>query len=654
MIDSYLKCLNSASILQSSIPKLIDLFTMFYGEDKRDLIAEKFNNMILFGYYDISSLSSMIINIQNEKTNEIVERIFKEVGIESIKENKEKYVNVSSFEFPTLMPIMQAYEYISYVKLSPEERLQLEQKSRYETFLNFIPDLTLDSFVNGKFTKEQLSQLPPYYINRLDSFVHSYDMDEILHNKKKQYINSIHNLYPEATEDNVDFLIQSGRLDTLYRMSLLFRDGLKEYKEFSDKELKPFIELKDRLKDFERKVTKKHLKAFLLECKEYLNEEDQKKLDELIDDEYFHTSKVPGIEIMLGDYLGGVSCMEYFLSTYDDQLKNPGVLDYRKETIKKNRINYFRYKGIDLGDDYSLYENHPDALAVWPKQEDIEHVKDCSNDHLNQMNIELYTNLDIYKQIQFQVEESELLDKDSVFQPSSFTKKQTCVNLNIVDNHGEYQLHPLVMIYASGEKQEDVRLIHELNHVFELSLIDVTDHDYSCICGWDYVGGEIHQDSTTFEDTTKKDREKRNYELFSEIINELIAQKITKMMHEQGLHILTNPSYYQDYGGTSYERSIFLIRDFFEEYFDDIIASRSNNNIEIIWNKVGKENFDALNELFHEFYNNFPEFTFYQVIHDLRNNVDSEKVREYNDLKSRRDQILEKMREYSKSHPMNL
>ena len=164
----------------------------------------------------------------------------------------------------------------------------------------------------------------------------------------------------------------------------------------------------------------------------------------------------------------------------------------------------------------------------------------------------------------------------------------------------------------------------------------------------------MNQEKVELSNTVTEDKEKRLYELFNEIINELIAQKITKMMHESGVYILCNEDGYKDRGGTSYENTVFLVKDFFDEYLSDIIASRRNNNIEIIWDKVGKDNFDKLNELFYEFNENFSEFVYYRLVDELRSNVDSELVRKYNSLKERRDEILSSMREYSKSNHATL
>ena len=99
--------------------------------------------------------------------------------------------------------------------------------------------------------------------------------------------------------------------------------------------------------------------------------------------------------------------------------------------------------------------------------------------------------------------------------------------------------------------------------------------------------------------------------------------------------------------GTSYEHTFFLVKGFYAEYKDKIIESRKNGNIEIIWNEVGKENFDELNSLFAIFYEHFSGMKIYSVLTDLKNNVDNEKTRIYKNLIIRSNEILEKMKNYN-------
>ena len=68
----------------------------------------------------------------------------------------------------------------------------------------------------------------------------------------------------------------------------------------------------------------------------------------------------------------------------------------------------------------------------------------------------------------------------------------------------------------------------------------------------------------------------------------------------------------------------------------------------------GKENFDKLNELFHEFYEEFPEYVYRKLNRDLVEKKDTELVRKYNNITARRDEILAAIREYSLRNKVTL
>jgi hypothetical protein len=206
-----------------------------------------------------------------------------------------------------------------------------------------------------------------------------------------------------------------------------------------------------------------------------------------------------------------------------------------------------------------------------------------------------------------------------------------------------------INVDAADEARLDANIIHELNHVFELNLVNVDGMSCEFICGWDII--ESNFGKTPEEVKSLEPRiEKRKYELFNEIINELIAQGICELMHNDGVTVFDEPDNSRYERTTSYEDYLFLVKDFFAEFKEPILESRRNGNIEIIFNEVGKENFDELNSLIIEFYNNFKEMRIYKLLSALNNNEDNEMTRIYYDLLDRRDKVLENMRNYKQEH----
>lgn len=654
------KSLEINKTLNEAIPTLVEVFVNFYGEECREYITDKFNNMIMVGYYDGDTLGSLVSDLQKKATEIYVKEVFDKFQIEYNKENISMYTDNNTFEYISLFPIIDVCKYISMIKKGNDELLKEEQIRRHKIFKEHIPELELDDFVNERITQEQINKLPYYIRSNIDYWVREYDIQKTVTNERNNVIDKIKVLYPEATIENIDKLILDGKLDGILEIGRAFVDIYEKYNKYREENINKYAALRDKLKDLKRKIGDKYLLQYYDELKEYLNSDDREKLKELFGKDEFYSTDLGNIEVILGnslrvgDMIDSNGSIQYFDSKSEEDLNNPKTKPYRRETIENNRIKYFKYRGIDLGDNYEDYVNNPKCREIWPSMEMVNKIEERYNYYRDKANLEYFTSFDIYKEALERAKEAKLLDKEGFLEPGLFLRHQTCVSTNIKNDGEGYKLYPMVYIYAHYNDYDDKTLIHELNHLFELTLTGANQDKYAAICGWDVLYGQINQDKEMVANTINMDRERRGYESFNEIINELLARKITKEMHDNGVFILNSQDSYRDRGGTAYDFSSFLVEDFFNQYLDDIIASRRDNNIEIIWNKVGKENFDELNQLFHEFNESFPEFVYYRMRDDLSNKRDTELVRKYNNLLERRDMVLLKMREYSKSSGMNL
>ena len=119
------------------------------------------------------------------------------------------------------------------------------------------------------------------------------------------------------------------------------------------------------------------------------------------------------------------------------------------------------------------------------------------------------------------------------------------------------------------------------------------------------------------------------YTYINEGINELISLDILKELHCIG-YIFNDLENCID-KNSMYNKYEFLLKDFYETYKETIIESRLAGDINIIIDKVGKNNFNDLNNLVNDFNKYFstskPLKTFEQ----------------------KRDAILEKMKERCKT-----
>ena len=160
--------------------------------------------------------------------------------------------------------------------------------------------------------------------------------------------------------------------------------------------------------------------------------------------------------------------------------------------------------------------------------------------------------------------------------------------------------------------------------------------------GWNY-------EEEKFNNHDDKDIEynssKRKYELMNEYINEKISEEITEVFHNQGHSITTN----KEQTTPDYLVLGILLNDFYKLFKEDIIHSRKSGWLEYMYEKVGKENFENLNNLVNSFYETFNNNYLNAIvaINEYRNSKDTKESRQIEELINKKDEILTRMQDYS-------
>ena len=160
------------------------------------------------------------------------------------------------------------------------------------------------------------------------------------------------------------------------------------------------------------------------------------------------------------------------------------------------------------------------------------------------------------------------------------------------DNTKEEEKFVIINIYDIDSLNAiDETLIHELNHLIELRIEEDEDDKVIYTSGWNKY-------EYNFKISEMKEINDNKYNYINEGINELIAKDILNQIRkkQQKLFIQENKTNSLDYE--------ILLQEFYEEYKEDIIESRRQGDINIIIEKVGKDNFNALNNLIND-YNKF-------------------------------------------------
>ena len=644
MIDLINRNLSIHQLLKENLDKFKEIFIEYYGEESRDFIEYKFSHLATIGILPIDVIKCYIREIEEKEIGEdLLEQEFNTFPL-----GKRELFDYDGFENYTSAPIVKCEGFIDYIKIDKEKRIESYKTEHFDELHSYVPTFTKEEYDNiwnnGEFP-DWMNKLPLNIQNKFRYYCTEEGYKKELEEKFNNARPILKRLYPEITIDNFDKILSENPqlTEQLIRLSEAIRKRKKEcerqYSEYYSQ-----VEEKNKI---EANISAIYYKEFIIENFDLIPEEDREEVMGILKTNRFDKLSDKIISIFGRGITSYYSApIEAFTTTAEEKLLSEEVTNYVKEEIISSRIEFFKINGIDLGDNYEAYLESEDAKKIWPSKDRVDKLIESFNKIKNKFNNHLYTSVSSYKKLEAEIDQLGLLSKDDGLNASKFINCTTCITPNLINGPYGIEVFPLVFVTPDFEGiYTDHMIVHELNHVIELTLTSINENTYYTMCGWDIVDG-TYNDTRKEVDTINKQKI-RKYELFNEIINEKIAQEISELMHQKGIFILDDKevSSYVDY--SSYENMLFIIEDFYKEFKDVIIKSRRNGNIQVIFDEVGKENFDALNELFTIFNENFNSFSYKIACDELEENEDTKGTRIIKEIMTKRDEILNKMRIHS-------
>lgn len=646
-MNEILNKLNADRTLQENISKYIDVFVDFYGEDKRDEIERKFNNATFIGYLSPERQQVELTKLIKEKSKELESKAleYNETSLES-KDLFDTY----DYSLKIYQPINNYQNFIELYKLGKEGRKEKYIEDTYNDIKKYLNELTKEEYlkiIETKVLPEKYQNIPYWLKNNIQYTTNLQNVEENYEKSFNKASSLIRKIIPRCTLDNFD--INNEEIEKLDKVIEKYKETLKEYENFEKENIEYFNEMQVN-KDLEMSLREKYYKEFLKENIDLIKEDDRKGVIEYLNDSKKSYLMNYSVSRLLGSSIQSESILESFYEEQEDILNNEETSTFIKNNIIENRIKYFNNIGINLGNNYNLYLENEDVKSNWPTKERLEKFRETKNKLINNFMKEYYLNTVSHKRLRQVVDSKNLLNKDDGLDQTMYNSSlgKTCVATNLKEIDGKLEAAPLVMISFGGfDGALDHDIIHELNHLYELSLESVINNKAVYLCGWDICEDDIVGEVNDYIDITKEEP-KRSYELFNEIINEVIAQEIEEKMHEKGTHILDSSRNSKVKGNTSYEASFFIIKDFYKEFRDEIIKSRSNGNIKEILDVVGEKNFNDLNDLFDIYFENLSGLKKMQLLDDIKNNRTTNLTIKYYEIVDKSKEIMERMREESK------
>lgn len=355
---------------------------------------------------------------------------------------------------------------------------------------------------------------------------------------------------------------------------------------------------------------------------------------------------------MISNYLGHsvTSTPHAFAPKNEELLNDPNASSWKKTSIEGERILFLKKHGFNLATEedlfnepsYEEYLKNPECLKFIEETKKLFEKIEKRKEELNEQRIkEIVYGLEDYKECEKIISEKNYVNKNDSLGPFVYQSPVSCCEMNFIKIGEQYIPYPLVLINA-GMSNIELTTIHELNHAYENHVLEVTDKGSVSITGWDT---EIN----VFKDKKEPVQLEykgitRPYELMSEYINDRIAEDIRNIMQSKGQYIFM-PN--ETKSGSSYRYVDFLLEKFYQTFKPIIIESRSHGNIQYIFDKLGRENFEALNNLVNKYYELFAfTLTGRMAVIDYLNNEPNENNEKIAELINQRNIIFEQMKEH--------
>ena len=630
MISTNLKLLNIQEELEKNYHTYVEYFVKYYGKDKREWIENQLSKVLLIGFVQKDDKIRFLQEIKREKSREIFQKY---LDLLSAKENVDFYYQGDSFSYYLDSNFTKYYDFLQAFLSGKDGRREKyiedalkhlreynDEISREELLTMMSNHQILDKYKNEK----------PWTMDTLKYYIKPNSIEKKYQRLFESAQDIIHKIDPSITKENFKDHLDNPRIKELNLVAMAYPRMYEDYLEFA-RILKPYDDDLRELDALEEKTNEKYLREFILNNMKWIPEDRRSSIRDFL----LKENRNPSIESYLlsiyGTKLHGTCPLDAFSKEANEKLNNPNTPDWEKELIENKRKDYWNTIGE----------------RIEPTEEEIEKLKESRRFFENQKNINVFDNISKNKIIRDRINQLQLLDKNDSFDAAlMFSRYATAICPNIRKKENGYELCTLLTVNANAPGLMDHNVIHELNHILELSLVDVNNQEYIFYSGWEKFKAPFSDVKTKEINTLEDDESVRKYELFNEILNELITQDIYHLMVQDGIDVIDTKEEREQKSLSNYDRMLFLARDFFYEFKDKILESRRNGQIEIIWNEVGKENFDALNDLFQVFYNHFSTHNIRKVLKNISQGIETEDTIFYNELKTRRDEILRKMKTY--------
>lgn len=431
------------------------------------------------------------------------------------------------------------------------------------------------------------------------------------------------------TIDNIDQKKQNGEFDFL-KTELIpkYKELIQDWVDYQ----KQFSWVTDMAKDeekFNNEILMKNWKKFINEiCSKFIPEDEIKIINET---DAIDEKEIPTTCFFVGYLFDDISFNLNAKILTMDFLSSP--------ELEKDAISVFKMLGFDYGDDISIYLQNPEVNKTIDLIKDIYILKE---DYKKNADYEFIENSVEANVIINQIKAKNPLYTDPIDEAIYLLIQKGAAGSLMFDiSKDTMDINPILTIDLSDKLGIDKTLIHELNHRLEMEIIEKSNEVYEYACGWQK--GKKSDNESSLDS---------KYKWINEVTNEMISIEIMDLMEKNNISIFGKRNVDKQFDHynkeSSYDKGIILLKEFFVDNFESIISSRLKGDINIIYEEVGRENFENFNDLINYFFKEYEGINYINLSEDLKLGKETDLTRKYQEILNKKNVILQNIKNYKK------
>lgn len=593
--------------IEELIPKILDSIVAVYGEKNRKIIEERLNKIYINTYITYEDIKTQY-NMQSSHLDDMLSvKFLKKMGIEISKETEDE-----------------VYEYGTY-KLEDEKKQILNRFFGWGSFLSY-------GTILNNFNDEDLKSDDEYYVSRII----------------EERCKLLREYGLEVTPENYEAVVTSTEgkhvmteIKKVYEIAC----ECKQEREQWEKENRPIKEYIEQCQNVERQLDVKYLRDFYEQIIDYVSEEEKRKIEEMLQSETEYLGDIRQAVDPEQIYYSKNSLLEAFSEKYNEIIYDD---EWSSRELRNKRIKYFKLKGIDLGDEYSAYEESEETKKIWPDSNLVNKIAQIQSNCEKAKYKEMLIKTSNYEECKNNIAQLGLC-LDDAFNVDFVRNGTICLCPNACKSaDGSYKNFNVIHLPILNmlDKYKDTFVIHEILHAIETTMKQISDTKFYIKFGFDSCIEELVNEQNRTKEDDDDVKILRQHEIIAENLHQWISILVTKHLHERGIYLFDDPKNSKLYGSSSYEQINPITKTFRENFHNEIIDNAIGEDLNGIFNVIGEENFNKLSRTVME----YREMPYNQIMNDVINKRDTELTRKRNQLISRSEAITEDMKSYNKNH----